>query len=50
MTPGERKLLDDQIEAEVIAELDDPSAWEEPIFIPPSKSPTELDAEHNVET
>jgi hypothetical protein len=39
MTPRERKLLDDQIEAEVLAELDDPSAWEEPIFVPPSKSP-----------
>jgi hypothetical protein len=38
MTPRERKLLDDQIEAEVIADLDDPSAWEEPIFVPPSKS------------
>jgi hypothetical protein len=40
MTPDERKLLDDHIEAEMIADLDDPSAWDEPIFVPPSKSPT----------
>jgi len=39
MTSRKRKLTDDEIEAEVIAELDDPSAWEEPIFVPPSKSP-----------
>jgi hypothetical protein len=39
MTSLERKLLDYQIEAEVIADLDDPSAWEEPIFVPPSTSP-----------
>jgi hypothetical protein len=39
MNSRKRKLLDDQIEAEVIADLDDPSAWEEPIFVPPSKSP-----------
>ncbi len=38
MTSRKRKLLDDQIEAEVIADLDDPSAREEPIFVPPSKS------------
>jgi len=49
MTPHERKLLDDQIEAEVIADLDDPSAWEEPIYVPPIKSPTELDAERSAE-
>jgi hypothetical protein len=40
MTPDERKLLDDQIEADMIADLDDPSAWDEPIFVQPSKSPT----------
>jgi hypothetical protein len=39
MTSRKQKLLDDQIEAEVLSELDDPSAWEEPIFVPPSKSP-----------
>jgi hypothetical protein len=39
MTSRKRMLLDDQIEAEVIADLDDPSAWEEPIFVPPSTSP-----------
>jgi hypothetical protein len=39
MTSRKRKLLDDQIEAEVIADLNDPSAWEEPIFVPPSTSP-----------
>jgi hypothetical protein len=49
MTSRKRKLLDDQIEAEVIADLDDPSAWEEPIFVPPSKSRTELDAERSAE-
>lgn len=49
MTSRKRKLLDDQIEAEVIADLDDPSAWEEPIFVLPSKSRTELDAERSAE-
>jgi hypothetical protein len=39
MTPRKRKLLDDQIEAEVIADLDDSSAWEQPIYVPPSTSP-----------
>lgn len=39
MTSRKRKLLDDQIEVEVLADLHDPSAWEEPIFVPPSKSP-----------
>jgi hypothetical protein len=39
MTSRKRKLLDDQIEAEIVADLDDPSAWEEPIFVAPSKSP-----------
>lgn len=39
MNSRRRKLLDDQIEAEVMADLDDPSAWEEPIFVPPSTSP-----------
>src|SRR5207248_1336655 len=39
MTSRKRKLLDDQIEAEVLADLNDPSAWGEPIYVPPSKSP-----------
>lgn len=39
MTSRKQKLLDDQIEAEILADLDDPSAWEEPIFVPPSRSP-----------
>jgi len=39
MTSRKRKLTDDEIEAEVVADLDDPSAWDEPIFVPPSKSP-----------
>jgi hypothetical protein len=39
MTSRKQKLLDDQIEAEVIADLDDPSAWDEAIYVPPSKSP-----------
>src|SRR4051794_16490053 len=39
MTSRKRKLPDDEIEAEVVADLDDPSAWDEPIFVPPSKSP-----------
>lgn len=34
-----RKLTDDEIDALVIAEADDPSAWGEPIYVPPSKSP-----------
>jgi hypothetical protein len=39
MTSRKRKLTDDEIEAQMIADLDDPSAWEEPIYVPPSKSP-----------
>ena len=39
MTSRKQKLLDDQIEAEVLADLDDPSAWEEPIYVPPLTSP-----------
>lgn len=32
-------LTDDQIEADVLARLDDPSAWEALPFVPPSRSP-----------
>jgi hypothetical protein len=39
MTSRKRKLTDDEIEAEVLADLDDPSAWEEPILVPASKAP-----------
>lgn len=39
MTSRKRKLTDDEIEAEVIAELDDPSAWEDPIYVPALSSP-----------
>jgi hypothetical protein len=39
MSSRKRKLSDDEIEAEVLADLGDPSAWEEPIYVPPSKSP-----------
>lgn len=39
MTTRKRKLTDDEIEAQVIADLEDPSAWDEPIYVPPSKSP-----------
>jgi|GEM_PF-3453279 len=39
MTSRKRRLTDDEIEAEVLADLDDPSAWDEPIYVPPSKSP-----------
>jgi hypothetical protein len=34
-----KKLTDDEIDALVIAEAGDESAWGEPIFVPPSKSP-----------
>jgi hypothetical protein len=33
-----RKLTDEEIDALVIAEADDPSAWGDPIVVPPSKS------------
>lgn len=33
------KLTEDEIDALVIAEADDPSAWGEPIIVAPSKSP-----------
>jgi hypothetical protein len=39
MTSRKRKITDDEIEAEVIADLADPSAWGEPIYVPPVKSP-----------
>jgi hypothetical protein len=34
-----RKLTDEEIDALVIAEADDPTAWGEPIYVPASKSP-----------
>lgn len=34
-----RILTDDEIDALVIAEADDPAAWREPVAVPPSKSP-----------
>jgi len=39
MTSRKRKLTDDEIEAEILADLNDPSAWKAPIYVPPSKSP-----------
>jgi hypothetical protein len=36
---NKRKLTDDEIDALVIAEADDPSAWGDPIVVPPSNSP-----------
>jgi hypothetical protein len=39
MATRKRKFTDDEIEAQMIADLDDPSAWDEPIYVPPSKSP-----------
>lgn len=39
MSARKRKLSDDEIEAEVLKDLADPSAWGEPIYVPPSKSP-----------
>lgn len=39
MSSRKRKLSDDEIEAEVLADLADPSAWDDPIYVPPSKGP-----------
>jgi hypothetical protein len=39
MKSRKKKASDDQIEAEVLATLDDPSAWEALPFIPASSSP-----------
>lgn len=39
MNSRKRKLTDDQIESEVLSDLADPSAWDEPIYVPPSSSP-----------
>jgi len=39
MTMRKRKLTDDEIEAEILADIGDPSAWEQAIYVPPSKSP-----------
>jgi hypothetical protein len=38
-TLKKRQLTDDEIDALVIAEADDPSAWGEAVFVPASKSP-----------
>jgi hypothetical protein len=35
----ERKLTDDEMDALVIADVDDPEAWGEPILVHVSKSP-----------
>jgi hypothetical protein len=34
-----KKLTDDEIEAEVLATRDDPTAWKPMAFVPPSRSP-----------
>src|SRR6266567_8158580 len=39
MSSRKRKVTDDEIEAEVLADLGDPSAWDEPIYVAPSTSP-----------
>jgi len=39
MSSRKRKLTDDEIESQVLADLADPSAWDEAIYVPPSKSP-----------
>lgn len=39
MSSRKRKSSDDDIEAQVLADIADPSAWEEPIYVPPSSSP-----------
>ena len=38
MSSRKRKLTDDEIEAEVLADLADPTAWDDPIYVPPVKS------------
>jgi hypothetical protein len=38
MSSRKRKVTDDEIEAEVLADLADPSAWDEPIYVPPLPS------------
>ena len=38
-TTKKRNLTDEEIDTLVIAEADDPSAWGEPIVVPPSTSP-----------
>jgi hypothetical protein len=39
MTLRKRRFTDDEIEAQVLADLNDPSAWDEAIYVPPSNSP-----------
>jgi len=39
MKARKRKLTDDEIEAEVLSQLHDPRAWDQPIYVPPSNSP-----------
>jgi hypothetical protein len=38
-TQKRRKHPEEEIDALVIAEAEDPSAWGDPIVVPPSKSP-----------
>jgi len=39
MSSRKRKFSDDEIEAQVLADLADPSAWDAPVYVPPSTSP-----------
>jgi hypothetical protein len=39
MTERKRKMTDDEIEADVLSKLDDPSAWEAPIYVAPLRTP-----------
>lgn len=36
---GPQKLSEEEVNSLVIAQVDDPGAWEEPILVPPSRSP-----------
>ena len=39
MSKRKHKMTDDEIEADVLAKLDDPSAWEQPIYVAPRRAP-----------
>src|SRR5687768_12980553 len=36
---GPQKLSEDEVNSLVVAQVDDPGAWEEAILVPPSRSP-----------
>jgi hypothetical protein len=47
-TDREPRLTDEQVNELVFADINDPSAWGEPIFVPASKGPRRLECAKRV--